>query len=121
MTDTNACPACGRNIGLVAVFKAPLPNRIFCPRCGERLRYRGTGWLVAGSVAFMVVASVAASVVANGLPLPPAGRLLALLGALVGAGVACEVAFVMLLWYGAYELEPVNPRPPDAWADEWDA
>lgn len=121
MTDTNACPACGRNIGPAAVFKALLPNRIFCPWCGARLRYRGSWLLVAAAVAFMVVASVAAAVVTNGLPLPPAGRLLALLGALVAAGVACEVAFVVLLWYGAYELEPVNPRPPDEWADDWDA
>ena len=42
MPTGNDCPTCGENIGLAAVFKAPVPNRIYCPHCGERLRYADT-------------------------------------------------------------------------------
>jgi len=35
------CPACGRDIGIWAVFAAGLPTRIRCPHCKARLSYRG--------------------------------------------------------------------------------
>ena len=42
MAGDNNCPKCDRDIGIWAVFKATLPNRIFCPHCGTRLEYGGT-------------------------------------------------------------------------------
>ena len=88
MPTGNDCPACGENIGLAAVFKAPVPNRIYCPHCGERLRYGETWGLIIAAV----------------------------LGALVLGCAALEIACVMVLWHGGYRLEPVN-RPKDDWED----
>lgn len=116
MPDKNACPVCGANIGLVAVFKAPLPNRIYCPHCGERLRYRNSWWLVLPVILVMVAAAAGAPLTAELLDVRGLAFGLVLLGHLVVAGVACEVAFVLMLWYGSFELEPVNP-PREAWHD----
>ncbi len=118
MRDTNACPVCGANIGLGAVFKAPLPDRIFCPHCGARLRYRKSWWLVLPVVAVMLASAASAPPTAELLGLNGAAIGLVLLAHLAFAGVACEVAFVMLLWYGSYELEPVHPRPRE-WDDDF--
>jgi len=114
--DKNACPVCGANIGIVAVFKAPLPNRIFCPHCGARLRYRNSWWLVLPVIAVMLASAATAPGTAQLLGVNGAGAALVLLGHLLAAGGACEVAFVLLLWYGSFKLEPVNPRPP-VWHD----
>lgn len=116
MPDKNACPACGANIGLVAVFKAPLPNRIFCPHCGERLRYRNSWWLVLPVVVVMLASAAAAPLTAALLGASGSAVGLLLLAHLVAAGGACEVAFVLLLWYAPFKLEAVNPPPP-AWQD----
>jgi DNA-directed RNA polymerase subunit RPC12/RpoP len=40
MSSGKNCPSCGRDIGMWAVIRAPLPNRIRCPHCNSRLQYR---------------------------------------------------------------------------------
>ena len=52
MLSGNECPVCGENIGIWAVFRAPLPNRIYCPHCGERLRYGDTTLTILAAVRF---------------------------------------------------------------------
>lgn len=116
MPDKNACPVCGAHIGILAVFKAPLPDRIFCPHCGERLRYRGSWWLLIPIALVMLVATGAGLFTADALGAKGVWVGIVVLGHLLAAGVACEVAFVLLLWYGSYELEPVNPKR-DVWHD----
>jgi hypothetical protein len=117
--DKNACPVCGANIGIAAVFKAPLPNRIFCPHCGERLQYRNSWWLVLAVVLVMIAATGGGLFTAAALGAKGVWVGIVMLAHLLAAGVACEVAFVLMLWYGSFELEPVNPRPP-AWHSEDD-
>jgi hypothetical protein len=117
MATGNECPACGRNIGIWAVFRAPLPNRVFCPHCGERLRYGDTVLLVASAVVLLVLGGVAGVALAAlaGATGPDA---VAVAGVTFGAGaVATEVGFVLALWYGGARLERANP-PPDGWDDE---
>jgi hypothetical protein len=115
MPGGNECPVCGENIGIGAVFRAPLPDRIYCPHCRERLHYGDTGLLFAAAVVlFVALAGLSLGsafwvgfddpVLACAVPL----------GVLVLGGVAMEVAFVLILWYGSYRLEPVKPR------SEWD-
>jgi uncharacterized protein (DUF983 family) len=115
MPTGNDCPVCGENIGVVAVFKAPVPNRIYCPHCGERLRYGETSGLIAAAVVLLIGLTVvgigAATQVGFRDPLI-SGALL--LGVLLIGGAALEVVFVMILWYGEYRLEPVN-RLKDDW------
>lgn len=118
MRDKNACPGCEANIGIVAVFKAPLPNRIFCPHCGERLRYRNSWWLVLPVIVVMLASAACAPITTDLLGAKGAAVGLVLLAHLVVAGVACEVAFVLLLWYGSFVLEPVNPRRDDWHAED---
>jgi len=57
MGDGKLCPACGTDIGLRPIVVAGLPNRIFCPWCGARLRYRRTGLLL-GVVLILAMASL---------------------------------------------------------------
>jgi hypothetical protein len=122
MPRGNECPACGENIGVLAVFRAPLPNRIYCPHCQERLRYGHTDWLVAAAVlllsALLVGTTAAALLVGFSDPVVVAA---VVLGALILGGAGLELAFVLMLWYGNYRLESVN-RPPSEWDDsdeEW--
>jgi hypothetical protein len=117
MPTGNDCPACGENIGVVAVFKAPVPNRIYCPHCGERLRYGDTWGLIIGAMVlltgFFVAGFAVTALIGFANPLL-AGAVL--LGVLVFGGAAIEIVFVMILWYGDYRLEPVNP-PKDDWEE----
>jgi DNA-directed RNA polymerase subunit RPC12/RpoP len=55
MADGKRCPACGRDVGLWAVFKAGLPDRIWCPHCGTRVGYERIG----GPLAVLLVAMAA--------------------------------------------------------------
>jgi uncharacterized protein (DUF983 family) len=117
MPHGNDCPACGEDIGVWAVFKAPLPNRIYCPHCGERLRYGGTGPLTVAYVVLTVgfVAAGVGSALAVGFDQPLLAMAVAL-GVLVLGGLLVEAVFVCVLWYGDYRLEPVN-RTADEWED----
>jgi hypothetical protein len=117
MPTGNDCPACGENVGVAAVFKAPVPNRVYCPHCGERLRYGETWGLIVAAVFALnaVILAGVAGAAAVGFD-EPILALAASLGVLAFGCVAVEVACVMALWYGGYRLEPVN-RPKDDWND----
>ena len=118
MPGGNDCPACGANIGIGAVFRAPLPNRIYCPHCRERLRYGDTEWLIAAALLLLAALGVIAlgAALRLGFDEPaPAGAVV--LGIMLFGGAGLEVAFVLLLWYGGYRLEPVN-RPRSEWDED---
>jgi uncharacterized protein (DUF983 family) len=114
MPGGNDCPACGRNIGVWAVFRAPLPNRIYCPHCGERLRYGGAAALIAAAVAFVLAWGVAGMAAVLLLWPEPLAALALWVVVFVAGFVPLEVAAVLALWYGGYRLEPVSRAP------EWD-
>ena len=54
MTNGKQCPACGKDIGIWAIFAAGMPSRIRCPYCRARLRYDG-GSIVMGIALGVVV------------------------------------------------------------------
>ena len=117
MPTGNDCPVCGENIGMLAVFRAPVPNRIYCPHCRERLRYGDTNlMIVAAMIALTLVVAASVWLISfagvNGTEVDVALGI----GAMILGLVAIEVAFVCVLWYGSFRLEPVN-RPKD---DEWE-
>lgn len=116
MPTGNDCPVCGENVGIWAVFRAPLPNRIYCPHCHERLRYGDTDLMIGAALASLalVVGLAFWAVYESGAVGSDAMGIL--LGTLILGLVSVEVVFVLVLWYGSFRLEPVN-RPPDEWDD----
>lgn len=46
MDDGKHCPDCGKDIGIWPIFSAGLPNRIWCPHCSSRLKYRVTAGML---------------------------------------------------------------------------
>ncbi len=118
MPTGNDCPACGENIGIWAVFRAPFPNRIFCPHCRERLRYGHTDLLIAGAVCAFVALTVLGLAAALWVGFGDVVQVVvAPVAVLLLGGAAIEVVFVCVLWYGSYRLELVN-RPKTDWDDE---
>jgi uncharacterized protein (DUF983 family) len=116
VTDGNECPSCGADIGIWAVLLAPTPNRFSCPRCGERVRYRDTGGVIAAFtvllIGLLVTAGVAACAVGLDEPVWAAGAFLGV----VGLGyVPFELAYALVLRRGGYQLERTRPTP-----DDWD-
>jgi uncharacterized paraquat-inducible protein A len=100
-----------------AVFRAPLPNRIYCPHCRERLRYAGSWPLACTAVAVMLGAVGAGFVTAEVAGVAGPAAAVVVSAALVLGGAAAEVGFVAVVWNGAYRLESVN-RPKDEWDDD---
>ncbi len=117
MPSGNNCPACHENIGIWPVFRAPLPNRIYCPHCRERLRYGDTGLLIVAAMALLIVVVVSGFLTAVALELTGPVALAVVVGVLLFGGAALEIVFVLILWYGSFQLEPVN-RPRSEWDDE---
>src|SRR5205823_7017616 len=102
------------NIGIGAVFRAPMPNRIYCPHCKARLQHTPITGLVAAAVVLGVALSLSAVYVVSRL-WEEAGPLAALAaggGVLIAGGAVLEVVFVLILWYGDYRLVTVG-RPAD--------
>src|SRR5260370_21683795 len=99
MTSGNECPACSENIGVGAVFRAPLPNRIRCPHCGERLQYGDTWLVIAASLLLIAGVVVAGFVAASVFGLDGPEGLVVVLGTLLVGGAGLEVVFVLTLWY----------------------
>ena len=121
MSDSRHCPECGANIGLWAVFKAPLPNRIFCPQCKQRLQHTPITGLVVVAVILTLVVCLGATYLGMQFGDDPVTGMLAGVGALVVGCAMLEVAFVTILWYGDYELKAVGKERPaqDAHLDPW--
>ena len=117
MPEGNECPACGRNIGIGAVFRAPVPNRIYCPHCRERLRYGDTTLVIAAAVIVLVLTVGAGVALAHTLTADGPYFLLVVLGVLLVGGALIEVVFVCVLWYGSFRLESVN-RPKSDWDED---
>jgi DNA-directed RNA polymerase subunit RPC12/RpoP len=58
MANGKACPACGKDIGVWAIFAAGVPSRIRCPHCRSRLRYDGAVAVIALPFAVVVLAAL---------------------------------------------------------------
>jgi tetratricopeptide (TPR) repeat protein len=61
--DGRHCPACNVDIGLLAIVRAGLPQRIRCPECGLRLKYADCGsvallWLALPAPLLVILISV---------------------------------------------------------------
>ncbi len=117
MASGSECPNCRRDIGLWGIIKAPLPNRIYCPHCRERLWYRDAGLLIT-VFAVILVALIAASLgaawaVGSDEPLLALGAAVAVL---VAGFVPFEVAYALCLRYGDYQLALADA--PDDWDEE---
>jgi uncharacterized protein (DUF983 family) len=115
MDDSRHCPECGENIGLGAVFKAAMPNRIYCPHCGTRLQHTPIRGLVAAAVLLSVglcfgVLYVVTELWVDANPVP---AIVAGVFTLVAGMVLLEVVFVLILWYGSYRLIAVGRRDAD--------
>jgi DNA-directed RNA polymerase subunit RPC12/RpoP len=59
MSDGKHCPACGKDIGVLAVLLAGMPTRIRCPHCKARLTYGSSVLLVLGVMTLVALATVA--------------------------------------------------------------
>ncbi len=64
------CPFCGVDIGLKPVFRASLPNRVFCPSCGSRVTYSDSMLVSAISLLVSLCAMLAAVTAALVMGLP---------------------------------------------------
>lgn len=119
MPDGNECPACGRDIGLFAIIKAPLPNRIYCPHCRERLWYRGIGGvLVVFSVLLAALVATAVGVTFALVGFDDAGAAFGVaISALVLGLIPFEVTYALVLRHGSYRLESAR-HPTNEWDDE---
>jgi hypothetical protein len=111
MSPGKNCPSCGRDIGVLPIFSAGLPNRIWCPHCKARLRYRDTLALMMLVLAIAVVMGVGAFFATREL-VPAGWRGLPVFGIfmLIFGGGWCVVELV-LTWFLRrwYELEIVKP------------
>ncbi len=56
------CPGCNDDIGLWAIVKAPLPNKIKCPHCKTKIEYENTGWwlVVVSTIIYISVICIVA-------------------------------------------------------------
>jgi hypothetical protein len=119
MTGDNDCPKCDQNIGMWAVLRAPLPNRIYCPHCGTRLEYGGTWGLIVAASVLTIVLVLAAALVVNNID-DRVTSWVAAGGVFLVGGMLLEVGLVMQLWYGGYRLQQVGkPRPSDERDSDW--
>jgi len=115
MDDSRHCPECGENIGIAAVFKAPLPNRIYCPHCGTRLQHTPIRGLVVAFVVLSVALCFGVLYVVTELwdeDEPLRAIVAGVLGFAAGA-ILLEVVFDLILWYGSYRLIVVGRRDAD--------
>ncbi len=109
MGDGKHCPGCGKDIGAWPIFSATLPNRIRCPHCKSRLRYRRIAGVITivllGLCGLMVITFIRVSA----LTTPRRG--------LIGASVVlvfCILAELATIWFlrNRRELELADrPRP----------
>ena len=111
MSSGKHCPHCGRDIGVWAIFRATLPNRVWCPHCKTRLRYRNIKGLFALVVVLAVVVVVGAYFVAHELVPTGSPRIRVGIFALISLSTWAVVE-LRLAWYlrHGYELEVVQHR-----------
>ena len=111
MSPGKHCPHCRRDIGVWPIFRASLPNRMWCPHCKTRLRYRNIKGLFALVLVIAVVVAVGAYVAAHELaPTDSPGIRLGIFALiLLPAWAAVELP---VAWYlrHRYELEVVELR-----------
>jgi hypothetical protein len=89
--DGKHCPICLIDIGVFAVVKAPLPDRVRCPHCHARLTYLGGKRLVAVACCVLFGFLIGLFFVLDVLGVTsPAKKLIAMLSALVLLGLLSE-------------------------------
>jgi len=100
------CARCGRDIGVWPIFTAARPDRIRCPHCKVRLRFRNTQGLRTAMVVIAGLAGVTALIAAG--ELAPSIRL-----SIVGLVVLSTwfVLELLVVWYlqNRHALEVAEP------------
>jgi len=108
MTNGKQCPACGKDIGIWAIFAAGMPSRIRCPHCRARLRYDGGSIVMGVAFAVVVVVILIAHEVAVDIGLTRPGLFTALL--LLITWVPIEL--LLAIYLRDYRKLTVVERPP---------
>lgn len=108
MTSGKRCPACGKDIGIWAIFAAGMPSRIRCPYCRARLRYDGGSVVMGIAFAIVVIAVLIAHEVAVDIGMTSPGFFTAVL--LLITWVPVELLLAMYL-RDHRSLKIVEPPP----------
>ena len=108
MTNGKQCPACGKDIGIWAIFAAGMPSRIRCPYCRARLRYDGGSIVMGIAFAIVVVAVLIAHEVAVDVGMARPGLFTAVL--LLITWVPIEL--LLAIYLRDYRKLKMVERPP---------
>ncbi len=110
MNPGKNCPHCGRDIGVWPIFSAALPNRIWCPHCKSRLRYRNTTGSLATVLAIGLLVAVGAYGAAERLAPSDSFAIWAGVFVLIIAAL-WSLLELLAAWYlrHRYELEVLEP------------
>ena len=111
MANGKVCPACGKDIGVWAIFAAGVPSRIRCPHCRARLQYDGAIRVVVLPFAIVVVAALLGHEAAVDLGIVRPGLIIAFLALL--AWVPIELLLALYLRdHRTLRLAEPRPAPP---------
>lgn len=85
--DGRHCPKCTEDIGIWAIVRAGLPNRIRCPHCQVRVRYQGIRGLILALIVWTIVLGYLSNITAD---------------LLFPENVRLQVAAFGVLWFTAW-------------------
>ena len=108
MANGKVCPACGKDIGVWAIFAAGVPTRIRCPHCRTLLRYDGTFALIALPFAIVILAALIVHEVAVDVGVASPGLFIVI--QVLVTWVPVEILLALYL-RDHRTLRLVNPRP----------
>jgi DNA-directed RNA polymerase subunit RPC12/RpoP len=111
MANGKVCPACGKDIGVWAIFAAGGPSRIRCPHCRARLRYDGAVRIVVLPFAIVAVAALVGHEAAVDLGMVRPGLLIAFLALLTWVPIELLLA-IYLRDHRTLRLVEPRPTPP---------
>jgi len=111
MANGKVCPACGKDIGVWAIFAAGGPSRIRCPHCRARLQYDGAVRIVVLPFAIVAVAAIIGHEAAVDLGMVRPGLLIAFLALITWVPIELLLA-IYLRDHRTLRLVEPRPAPP---------